>query len=379
MNKPIFASKHVLMAAADWDKAPGKHGFRDSTSYDVYIRGKAYPPKAIAAIALRHAGGEALSPSDFPGKEKGKFHRALAAAGYPVVPKGHQRPTSHLPPKDNTIHQFKNVAPFEDCERAFLVTSTQNNRALNLRQLKQRRSGNWQFNADARGCVPGDALFVVLPSADCAGGYPRTLFGGVIDKLEKTKEGLICFHVEAFQKLTAITRDSGIRAFLGGRVTAAGNHVTTVWGTADSARRKAMMAIDEVDSFPEGAEREAFKRHVWRERDPRVIRQAKARAKAMYNALTCEVCSFDFSGTYGDLGDDYIEGHHKKPIGDMAPEGEATMVKDIALVCSNCHRMLHRSRPPLTTKELKERIEKMAPKNAAVSKATTSKATPKPR
>lgn len=42
-----------------------------------------------------------------------------------------------------------------------------------------------------------------------------------------------------------------------------------------------------------------------------------------------------------------------KPISEMA-ENEETKVEDIVLVCSNCHRMLHRKRPWLTINELKE-------------------------
>jgi predicted HNH restriction endonuclease len=35
-------------------------------------------------------------------------------------------------------------------------------------------------------------------------------------------------------------------------------------------------------------------------------------------------------------------------------EYEATKVEDIALVCSNCHRMLHRKRHWLSINELKQ-------------------------
>lgn len=35
-------------------------------------------------------------------------------------------------------------------------------------------------------------------------------------------------------------------------------------------------------------------------------------------------------------------------------EGEETKIEDIAIVCSNCHRMLHRKRPWLSINELKQ-------------------------
>jgi len=103
------------------------------------------------------------------------------------------------------------------------------------------------------------------------------------------------------------------------------------------------------EGFPEG---EAFeRRHFSRERNPTVIRLAKARA--MKNgALVCQICNFNFEQRYGVIGHGYIEGHHTVPVKDLR-KGSQTRVEDIALVCSNCHRMLHRRRPWLTMPELR--------------------------
>ncbi|GAE32694.1 hnh endonuclease [Halalkalibacter hemicellulosilyticusJCM 9152] len=60
-----------------------------------------------------------------------------------------------------------------------------------------------------------------------------------------------------------------------------------------------------------------------------------------YGRLFCEICNFDFYKKYGELGGDFIEGHHTIPVSELE-EGHKTNVKDIVLVCSNCHRMLHR-------------------------------------
>ena len=40
-------------------------------------------------------------------------------------------------------------------------------------------------------------------------------------------------------------------------------------------------------------------------------------------------------------GENFIEGHHKNPLCERNGQ-ENTKIDDIALVCSNCHRMLHR-------------------------------------
>lgn len=99
--------------------------------------------------------------------------------------------------------------------------------------------------------------------------------------------------------------------------------------------------LEYENSFSEGKEREAIKKHIWRERSPAVINICKTRA--MENGkLHCECCDFDFHKFYGTIGFDFIECHHILPI---ASGGERkTRPEDLALVCSNCHRMLHRKK-----------------------------------
>lgn len=131
---------------------------------------------------------------------------------------------------------------------------------------------------------------------------------------------------------------------------------------SNNKARRAMVAIDDEEAFAEGTERELFKLHTSRERNSKVIQRAKSSAKV----LRCEACGFDFSKTYGERGEGYIEGHHTKPISLMNKDGEETRIKDIALVCSNCHRMLHRMRPLITVQELKNLISKVRKSTASV-------------
>lgn len=109
--------------------------------------------------------------------------------------------------------------------------------------------------------------------------------------------------------------------------------------------------------FPEGKEIE--RKHRLRERNQAVIKSAKEAFKQKYGKLYCQVCGFDFQIKYGDIGSDFIEGHHTVPISELKGEVK-TKVKDVALVCSNCHRMLHRRRPWLKMDELKDLINKKA-------------------
>ncbi|MBY5516208.1 HNH endonuclease [Rhizobium leguminosarum] len=78
--------------------------------------------------------------------------------------------------------------------------------------------------------------------------------------------------------------------------------------------------------------------HLRRERSKSLV----DRFKLELTSFACSVCGFDFFETYGDLGLGFIEAHHKLPISQLLP-GAKTRLEDLAPVCSNCHRMLHRS------------------------------------
>lgn len=128
------------------------------------------------------------------------------------------------------------------------------------------------------------------------------------------------------------------------------------FGTVGSVMRKLNEAnnigfTEDDEGFPEG--KLILKQHLVRERNSEVIKLAKERFKQRHGKLYCEVCGFDFVEHYGDIGEGYIEGHHTKPVSEMN-ENEETKVEDIALVCANCHRMLHRKRPWLSINELKQ-------------------------
>ena len=108
-------------------------------------------------------------------------------------------------------------------------------------------------------------------------------------------------------------------------------------------------ALDDTES-EEGKWNYAI--HRFRERDRSLVRKKKA---SVANPI-CECCSFDFSNTYPNLGTGFIECHHRIPI----HQGKRiTRLEDLALVCANCHRMLHRKNNKneyYSIKELKQII-----------------------
>lgn len=96
--------------------------------------------------------------------------------------------------------------------------------------------------------------------------------------------------------------------------------------------------IDE-EGVEEGKEKTILRLHKFKERNPEIILKAKQKAKNE-NKLFCEVCLFNFEKQYPTLGTGFIECHHKQhiSIGGI----RKTKIEDLAIICSNCHRMLHR-------------------------------------
>jgi len=107
---------------------------------------------------------------------------------------------------------------------------------------------------------------------------------------------------------------------------------------------------DSHDDYVE-ARRLARERYYFA-RNPALARDAKA-----HYGYACTVCGFDFEAAYGALGHHYIECHHLNPLSERPEEeqldGATTSLEDLAVVCANCHRMLHRRRPALSPDELR--------------------------
>jgi 5-methylcytosine-specific restriction protein A len=124
--------------------------------------------------------------------------------------------------------------------------------------------------------------------------------------------------------------------------------------TAADASSPELPDLDPVDIVA-GEGGVALRAHLRRERDPKLRRSKLADTKKRGLPVACEVCSFDYAQTYGAHGLDYIECHHRVPL---HVTGETkTRLGDLALLCSNCHRMIHRSKRWLTVEELKQLVD----------------------
>jgi 5-methylcytosine-specific restriction protein A len=83
-----------------------------------------------------------------------------------------------------------------------------------------------------------------------------------------------------------------------------------------------------------------------------MVARKKAAALEATGRLACEACGFDFRERYGERGEGFIECHHLSAVSTLRP-GQRTRLSELALVCSNCHRMIHRRTPWLALDELR--------------------------
>lgn len=97
----------------------------------------------------------------------------------------------------------------------------------------------------------------------------------------------------------------------------------------------------------------AYHRKV--ERNPTASKAAKK-----FHGRRCQACDLSFSERYGAIGEGFIEAHHLKPISTLE-EGIAVsydIATDFAVLCSNCHRMIHRFSDPSDLEQFRKMISK---------------------
>lgn len=106
---------------------------------------------------------------------------------------------------------------------------------------------------------------------------------------------------------------------------------------------------DEVSGMPEGALMKVLVNRY--ERSP-----ANRAACIAHFGSFCRACGFDFLKVYGALGEGFVEVHHRIPVSVMGPDYFVNPISDLVPLCSNCHSMVHRCKPPLTVEALAELV-----------------------
>jgi 5-methylcytosine-specific restriction protein A len=108
------------------------------------------------------------------------------------------------------------------------------------------------------------------------------------------------------------------------------------------ATKNVLPSAESIEDEEKGLGQEdiqTLKEHKRIERNPKLA----ARAKKIHG-YTCQACEFNFQKQYGKIGKDFIEVHHLTPLQKLKGQKVTLNPKtDFAVLCSNCHRMIHKS------------------------------------
>ncbi|MEU3366737.1 HNH endonuclease [Streptomyces pseudogriseolus] len=327
MHRGAITRESVLKAIAEHDKL-GREAFLETyhfgraRSYVLVHEGQEYDSKAIAGVAHKWDQGRALAPSEFSG---GKEHAAawLKRLGFQV--KAVQNPDWA---RDEVILACHLVMTND-----WKGLDAQDSRVIELSALLQLLP----IHADAdRNETFRNPNGVARKTFDIATRHPdyrgKPTKGGALD-VEVLHEFLA-----RPDQMTEVARL--IREGIG-------------TGELQDLAQTDDEELDEDFSAPEG--RLLLRRHRARERN-KGLRQKKIDSVLRKGgSLACEACGFDFEEVYGERGAGYVECHHVVPLHE-AGEGK-TKLSDLALICANCHRMIHRRAPWPTPAELRAAIE----------------------
>lgn len=84
--------------------------------------------------------------------------------------------------------------------------------------------------------------------------------------------------------------------------------------------------------------------------------RAAARDAKEAHGYWCDVCEVDFITQYGESGSGCIDAHHLVPFSELDERPRDIAPSDFAIVCSNCHRLIHSETPPLSVLETRSRF-----------------------
>ena len=117
---------------------------------------------------------------------------------------------------------------------------------------------------------------------------------------------------------------------------------------------------DELSVFPDVDDggysaqegKRQWRQHLRRERNRGIVKAKKQQVLAAKGKLVCEACDFNFTEFYRPHAADYCEVHHRIPLYQMK-DGAVTRLEDLAIICSNCHRVIHLINPMPTVEALR--------------------------
>ncbi|MEV0187217.1 HNH endonuclease [Kitasatospora purpeofusca] len=325
MQKGKLSSESVLRAVTECD-AKGEepflaeYGYGKALDYVLVVDGREYHSKAVAGVAHKYEYGRALRPDEFSGGKTGAA-AWLKAAGF-------------------TVKQVRNPAwTWDEAVLACALVVQNGWRGLPAEHEEVRTLSAVLQTMTAHAGTPRDEAFrsfnsVARKTYDLATNRPG--YVGKPTNAGKNDHKVIKAFLDDETGMLEVAQR--IRDL----VTAPG----FVPVPADDG---------DINEFEAREGRVIAREHLRRERDGKLKKQKIKAVLKGGGSLACEVCSFDFEAVYGQRGAGYIECHHIVPLHVV---GESTTrLSDLALICSNCHRMIHRQAPWPTPMELRELLQ----------------------
>ncbi|MFJ4436298.1 HNH endonuclease [Streptomyces sp. NPDC088923] len=327
MQKGAITRESVLKVLTEHDELGreaflAKYGFGSARSYVLVHEGQEYDSKAVAGVAHKWNQGRVLTPGEFSG---GKDHAAawLMRVGFQV--KAIKNPDWA---RDEIILACHLVR-----ENGWKGMDAEDSRVVELSDLLQLLPIHAEADRNEKFRNPNG---VARKTSDIATRHPeyqgKPTKGGALDV------AVLHDFLARPQEMTGVARL--IRQ-----------------GIATGTLQSFVPTEDEEfgDDFSALEGRLLMRRHTARERNKSLRKKKIASVLQRGGRLACEACGFDFEKIYGDRGAGYIECHHVLPL-HVAGEGH-TKLSDLALICANCHRMIHRRAPWPTPGELRVLVE----------------------
>jgi len=95
--------------------------------------------------------------------------------------------------------------------------------------------------------------------------------------------------------------------------------------------------------------------HVRKERIPALAKAKRDSMRRPDGQLACEACGFLMTVAYPGLLGDICEVHHRQPLA-LVVEQVETRLEDLAILCPNCHRAIHRTEPLLSVEDFRSQF-----------------------
>lgn len=337
--------EHILQAIRELDSGKS-HDFAESTHYDLLYKGRRYPPKAVIGLAALAKTGRQLGPNDFKGGLKSKCFRTLEDAGFQIVLKELDTEKAWLfqgNPKRYAIDAY--IANFN-------YIYWRANRYLD--QIAMGQTAFFWRSGHQAGLVAVGQI-AELPTLSSSVKHPQMLGDELWSESDDREDDSMVVGIQLTE--FRLTDEEGFlprHVFLDHPLLSATQIIRQPQGTIFSLTYSEATEINRLWNAPEQLDsvknegalegHRKLRQHYSLERSSRIVAEKKQRYKeSNHGLLKCEICDFNFQNFYPtELGTDFIEVHHLIPLGKIDTPRKTTM-EDLLLVCSNCHRMIHRT------------------------------------